>query len=302
MGLNVDPTFKEFYAILGGIERLGPPLTTLFEREGQRCQFTEAVLMCVGPTETNAARHFYLAPLGLQMDVREETPLAAAQAGTRDLGEGFVLYEEFAPLYDQLFGALYAGRPLTQVRVNQASRRYEQFFENVGFYRRFDDPPDQVHMLPYGAYLCGPDCSHWLDDFWLIQQSGMIPQPFELSVQRLGLSALGAPLTQPSRTADGFIEQVYDNALLFAPETDLSQVRLRPLVRMLAFVQSEKLTVEKPHDQLVFYEVKDGLGYNVPVFFDHFIAFHQKKARFISSLFTVQRLDQFNLIFTQHTV
>jgi hypothetical protein len=102
----------------------------------------------------------------------------------------------------------------------------------------------------------------------------MIAQPFELSVQRLGWAALGAPLSQPARTADGFIEQAYDNALLFAPENDLSQVRLRPLVRMLNSVPPEPLVEKKQHDQLVFYEVKGGLGHNVPLFFDRFIALH----------------------------
>ena len=41
-GILVDPLFKEFYATLGGEDLLGRPLTALFERDGQRCQFTDA--------------------------------------------------------------------------------------------------------------------------------------------------------------------------------------------------------------------------------------------------------------------
>jgi hypothetical protein len=274
MGIFVDPLFKEFYATLGGQNLLGLPLTNLFERDGQRCQFTEAVLMCFDPGATETARRFHLSPLGRQLDVHEDAPLVSDQSGNRILADGFSLYDEFAPVYDRLYGALYTGRPLTQVRVNQANQRYEQFFENVGFYRNFDDPPDQVHLLPYGSYLCGPDCSRRLDEYWMIQQSGLISQPFEMSVQRLGWSSLGEPLAQPYKTADGMVEQVYDNVLLFAPEYDLSQVRLRPLVRILDFVQPEALVEKKVHDQLVFYAVKNGLGHNVPLFFDYFIANH----------------------------
>jgi hypothetical protein len=273
-GPAIDPLFKEFYNTLGGFDVLGAALTGLVEREGRTCQYTDAALMCFERSGSQTAGNYTLAPLGRQVIGSEEKPLAVSQSGSRDLGGGFVLYEEFAPLYNRLFGALFVGRPLTQVRVNHDLGRYEQFFENVGFYRRFDDAPEQVHLLPYGAYLCGPGCSQKLDEFWITQQSALIAQPFELSVQRLGLSDLGAPLAQPKRTDDGYIEQVYDNALLYAPENDLSQVRLRPLVRMLDFVPVEEPGPEKPHEQLAFYEVRDGLGFNVPLFFDRFVAFH----------------------------
>lgn len=271
---TIDPLFKEFYKTLGGQEILGRVLTGLFQRDSRRCQYTENALLCFDAAAGDTSHRFFLAPLGRDLDVVENASLSPSTEGGRDLGGGFVLFDDFAPLYDRLYGALYTGKPLTQVRVNQAAGRYEQFFENVGFYRRFDDPPAQVHLLPYGAYLCGPDCSSRLDEYWLIQQSGMIAQPFEMSIQRLGWSVFGLPLTQPERTADGMIEQVYDNAMLYAPAGDLSQVRLRPLVRMLDFVQPEPLAVRRPHEQLVFYEVKDGLGHNVPLFFDRFIATH----------------------------
>ncbi len=271
---EIDSTFREFYDTLGGAGVLGHALTGLFDEENRRCQYTQAALMCFDPRESDPLRRFHLEPLGLQLGVRETDPFRNPTLGSRDLGGGFTLYEEFSALYDRLYGAPYTGKPLTQLRVDQANRRYEQFFENVGFYRGFDEPVGTAHLIPYGAYLCGPDCSQNLNEYWQIVQSGLVAQPFALSVKRLGWFDLGAPLTQPRVNRDGTIEQVYDNVIVYAPQDDLSQGRFRPLVTWLSVVKPEPLVARKPHEQLVFYEVENGLGHNVPFFFDRFIANH----------------------------
>jgi hypothetical protein len=270
----VDPIFREFYDTLGGHGVLGSALTEMFEQDGRRCQFTEAALMCFNPVESNSAQRFSLEPLGLQLGVRETAIFHNTSPGTSDLGDGFILYDEFSALYDRLYGSLYAGKPLTQLRVDQNSRRYEQFFENVGFYRGFDEPPGTAHLIPYGAYLCGPDCSKNLNEYWQIVQSGLVAQPFATSVKRLGWFDLGAPVTQPRLNPDGMLEQVYDNVILYAPQDALNQVRFRPVVSWLGKVPPEPLVAKNPHEQLVFYEVENGLGHNVPLFFDRFIANH----------------------------
>jgi hypothetical protein len=271
----VDSTFKEFYQTLGGEPILGRPLTGLIDQNDKKCQYTEVALMCFDRAEPDVSHRFTLAPLGDQLDV-QETPHQppGPQWGSRDLGNGFVLYDEFANLYDRIYGALYTGRPLTQVRVNQALQRYEQFFENVGFYRKFGDPPGQAHLITYGAYLCGPDCSRNLNEYWQIIQSSTISQPFGVSVERLGWTDLGSPLTQPIETKDGMLEQVYDNVVLTAPVDDLSQVHFKPIVTELGVAKVEDPVAKNPHEQLVFYETANGLGHNVPIFFDHFIAMH----------------------------
>jgi hypothetical protein len=270
-GHSVDPLFKEFFDTLGGEAVLGRPITQLFERDNERCQYTEAALMCSAAETGDLIRRFYLDDLGTGLGVREQAVPVPSEAGSRDLGEGFFLFPDFAALYDRLYGAIYIGRPLTQVRVNQTYQRYEQYFENLGFYRRFDDPPEMVHLLPYGAYRCGPDCSSRLDEYWITQQSGEIAQPFQFEIQRRGWTALGEPLAPPTRSTTGEIEQVYDNAVVFAPDDEIANIGLRPLVPLLDFVPVEDLAAPQRHDQLVFYEVADGLGHNVPLFFDRFI-------------------------------
>ncbi len=273
-GATVDSLFREFHQTLGGDAVLGRAITKLVERDGKQCQFTETALMCYDAAASDISRHFLLYPLGIELNLLESLDFPTPpEAAGRDLGDGFYLYPEFEKLYDQLYGALYVGRPLTQVRVNQGNQRYEQFFTNVGFYRNFSDPAGDVHLITYGAYMCGPECSYNLTQYWFIVESGDISQPFELSLRRLGWSELGSPLTQPYFTPDGYIEQYYDNVVLYAPQNDLSQVRFRNLPLWMGIPVAE-LVESTPHEQLVFYKVDGLLGHNVPVFFDHFIAEH----------------------------
>ena len=270
----VDAIFKEFYQTLGGKQVLGPAISALEIRDGLQCQFTERVLMCFNPTVTDENR-FNLYPLGRELGVQED---AHANDVSEDQNarvvDGFTIYERFIPLYDQLFGARYVGRPLTELRINQDLQRAEQFFENVGFYQNLNDPNGPVYLIPYGAYLCGGSCSYRLNEYWSIVKSNTAEQPFAASIARLGGPAVfGDLLLKPQIAEDGYLEQVYANAVFYAPSDDLSEVRLRPLPRMLGY-EVQAPVERKIHDQLVFYEVRGGLGHNVPRQLDAFIAQH----------------------------
>lgn len=271
----VDIVFKEFYQTLGGQQLLGPAISILENRNQLKCQFTERVLMCFDSTVTDVSR-FSLYPLGRELGIKEEPHLSnAAVTANARVVEGFSIYEKFLPLYDQLYGARYVGRPLTGLRINQDMHRAEQFFENVGFYQDLNDPNGPVYLIPYGAYLCGADCSYRLNEYWSIVKSNLVDEPFAATIARLGGTAVfGSPLLKPQAVEGGqTVEQVYANAIFYAPADDFSQAHLRPLPLMLG--QTEEPPVEKKiHDQLVFYDVRDGLGHNVPKQFDQFIAMH----------------------------
>lgn len=270
----VDAIFKEFYQTLGGEQILGPVISALEIRDNLQCQFAERALMCFNPTATDENR-FSLYPLGRELGVQEEAyPSNASADQAVRVVDGFTIYDKFIPLYDRLFGARYVGRPLTQLRINQDLQRAEQFFENVGFYQNLNDPNGPVYLIPYGAYLCGGSCSYRLNEYWSIVKSNTAEQPFAASIARLGGPAVfGELLLKPQIAQDGYLQQVYANAIFYAPPNDLSEVRLRPLPRMLGY-SAQPPVERKIHDQLVFYEVQGGLGYNVPRQFDAFIAQH----------------------------
>jgi hypothetical protein len=270
----VEPTFKEFYQALGGEKTLGPPISGVETRDDHLlCQFTETVLMCIDPAATDASR-FSLYHLGEDLGIREDSHLAATTAppGARVV-KGFVVYEKFLPLYDQLFGSRYVGDPLTDLRINYELNRIEQFFANVGFYQPLGDPNAPVSLVPYGAYLCGGDCSYDSQGYWMTVKWNLVEQPFAQSIARIGgTTVFGSPLIQPE-WKDGYVQQVYSNVIFYAPQDNLSLVKLKPLPQMLDY-KVEAPGTRKSHDQLVFYEFENGLGHNVPLPFDDFIANH----------------------------
>jgi hypothetical protein len=270
----VDPVFKEFYQTLGGQQVLGPAISALEIRENLQCQFAERALMCFNPAVTDANR-FSLYPLGRELGIQEESQLTGVAAITSArVVDGYVIYEKFIPLYDQLYGARYVGRPLTDLQINHDLQRAEQFFENVGFYQSLTDPNGPVYLTPYGAYLCGGSCSYRLSEYWSIVKSNIAEQPFAASIARLGGPAVfGSLLLKPQLAADGYLEQAYANTIFFAPPEDPSQVRLRPLPLLLDY-DVHPLVEKKSHEQLVFYEIENGLGHNVPRPFDLFVAMH----------------------------
>lgn len=272
-GFPIDPVLKEFYIALGGQEMIGPAISAIENRENLQCQFTERVLMCFNPAATDVSR-FSLYPLGKQLNIQGSN-FSVGVSDTPDarIVDGVVIYDKFVPMYDRLFGARYVGKPLTELRINQDSRRVEQFFENAGFYQSLDDPNSPVYLIPYGAFLCGK-CSSRLDEYWLIIKATMTDQPFGAQVARLGGPGIfGSPLLKAVETADGMVQQVYTNVIFSAPRDNPSQVRLLPLPVMLN-LESQPPVEKISHPQLVYYEFAGGLGHNVPLPFDQFITAH----------------------------
>lgn len=268
----VDSVFREFYSMLGGQGMLGPAISVIEEHQDLQCQYTERALMCYNPAITDETR-YRLYPLGPELGIQPDRHLANSTSGER-LVDGIAIYEKFQPLYDRLYGARYVGKPLTELRINQDLQRVEQYFENVGFFQALNDPNGPVALIPYGAYKCTGHCSAYSNELFAVIKANSVEQPFGPAVARLGgPSAVGAMLLKPQTDADGSIQQLSTNVMFSAPGGDISQARLLPLPQMLGY-QVQPLTAQNVHPQLVFYEISDGLGHNVPKPFDTFIALH----------------------------
>lgn len=272
---EIAPSFREFYQTLGGEDLLGPAISESFQFDTSQCQYTVDALMCMNPSATDSSR-FSLYPLGSTMNVREDPSSNPVQENGRVVN-GYSIYEEFTTLYDQL-GQQYAGAPLTQVRLNYSQQRIEQFFENVGFYRRFSDPQGQVHLLAYGAYTCEEKCQYSpsVDALIIDTNKAVDDQPFLPTLGRMGgATVFGDPLTQPYIASDGYEEQVYANAVIYAPAGNTTSVKLRPLPLLLNLMHTEPgPKTYSSQDGVVFYPVEGELGYHVPLDFDRFIASH----------------------------
>lgn len=264
---SIDPLFREFYASLGGRNVLGPTITALFYKGNDQCQYTQNALMCFTTRTSGVGRHF-LYSLGMQMGLSGPDP--AAQPA-------FEVYEEFAPLYQELNKLVDVGQPLSQARYNSNRNRIEQYFENAGFYRNIDAPYGQVQLLAYGVYGCGGDCRFTPPESAVVVPSpAAVEQPFLAQLVRLGgLTVFGVPLTGPYTTADGSLEQVYENVVMVAPSGDPTNMRLRSLALLLNKPQSALVpqSTDAPAE-VVFYAVNNNLGHYVLTEFDHFIASH----------------------------
>lgn len=274
--VSVDTDFREFYRALGSSERLGPAISEPFDLEGRKCQYTENVLMCLDPYLTDASR-FSIFPLGKKFGISDTPDQQPAQSTDRVV-DGFKIYPEFVSLYDSLSGALYVGRPLTKVRTNTAERRIEQYFENMAFYRRYDDPSGEVHLLPYGAYDCGMDCRYKSTTSFIPQQMDM-EQPFLQLMMRLGgPDIFGQVISEPFETDAGMLAQVYENAVACAPKDHLQDFGLCPVAKWLnmpTMPAGPKKYTEQ--NGVYFYPTQGDQGYHVPIDFDKFIAMHGSK-------------------------
>ena len=269
---EVDASLVEFYNSLGGEAVLGPAISKLFEDTAGQCQYTVNVLMCVN-TSIGEGGGFSLASVGDDLKIKEYVEQPTSSDGL--MINGFVVYDEFVPLYDQFSQTTYAGNPITQVQLNYDQLRVEQYFEKVGFYRNFSDPAGTVKLLAYGAESCSK-CRYRaagearvtystrsLDDQSLMDQVTSVPN----------IDVFGKPLSQVYQAADGNLEQVYTGIVLYKNENGI--VLPRPMSTLIGMQTSEPgEKVYTLENGMVFYAVNETLGYHVPLVFDKFIGDH----------------------------
>ena len=272
---DLDAQFTEFYALLGGEQILGPAISPLFQYNQLSCQYLENALLCFNP-ENASVDQFSIYPLGGAMGVAD-APLSTAAPSNERIVDGYVIYSDFVPLYDQLYGARYVGRPLTQARVNTPLERVEQYFDNVGFYHRFNDAPGVVHLLSYGVYACGTGCVYPVKNESQVTASlPTFSQPFLTALYQMnGIPDFGEALGEPYINSQGNWEQVFRNTAISAPPNRPDLAALRPLATVLEkSAGSPRPEMYGAEDGVVFIATEGSLGYHVPLAFDSFIQQH----------------------------
>lgn len=272
----VAPVFREIYTTLGGESVLGPAITELFNYGSLNCQYTETSLLCQDPNSMDISR-IRLYPLGVAFREKVSDPPNPSLDPTRTrVVDGYEIYSEFVPLYDKMYGALYVGRPLSQPRYDALLGRVEQYFENVGFYHLYNEPAGTAHLLSYGVYNCDLSCRYQARlGSEIIVNHMPAEQPFQSALQQANLHIAGSPLSQPYLAADGNLEQVMENVVVYAPPDLPQAVNLRPISRQLGMLTSDP-TPNQAFDPNTynFVTVNGELGYPVPWVFYNFITNH----------------------------
>ncbi len=267
----IEPIFQEFYDFLGGQDRLGPPLSPVIVEGNVQKQYLENALMIYNP-ELPPSEQYSLAPLGRQMGVWDE-PLASTDLQGVLFVEGYIVYEGFVPLYQELGAQRYVGKPLTGVRYDSEQNRVEQYFENLGFFQNLDDANAGVHLMPYGRIACAGSCGALANPAAIIQIELPYGEPFVSTVARLGDAFVGTRLAGPYQKADGSLEVIYQNLVLYANADGSQQATPKPIMAELGILP-EPLVMRLDNPNVMFYGIEGEYGYNVPLFFSDFISWH----------------------------
>ena len=269
---SVDVRFREFYDLQGGIELLGKPISEAFNRDGFQYQVFESGIMVFKPSEPHGEQFNFL-PLATKFIKEDSINNELEKTGQRFVG-GHIIYDEFVATFDRLGGLRFVGRPISEVRKNDEESRYEQYFEKLGFYRMFSDPPGTVRLLPYGQMECHRDPGLGCNgDFPNAIPHVIPPQPFLSTVQRLGEILTGKPLSQVYLAPDNKLEQIYENIVLVFDPDRPRMIEFRP-VPELVDIEKQPAVLPRSDPGLSFWQTADGLGYNVPIAFLEFIAKH----------------------------
>ena len=131
--------------------------------------------------------------------------------------------------------------------------------------------------MPYGSWMCGENCQYQESDNSIPSASysrnySETEQLFLQASERLGYGYTGEPLVSPQLGADGNYEMVFENVIMFIDSANGNQIRLRPLPPGWGSRLIEPTTAINA-DWLSFYQVRDGLGYNIPNIFSDYIIY-----------------------------
>jgi len=267
---EVDPVFREYYQYLGGEDRLGPAISPARTEGFATTQYVKAGKLIFDSSALSSSK-FRLASLGLEMDVLEP-PVPAPQNPQIAYIDGHTLLPEFQRLFEQL-GPDTVGKPLTEPRFNLIRNRYEQYFENLGFYRLEGSP--NVYLLAYGERHCDEKCSvQGLPSSSTIDIQKTIDPAFADFTSKYGADFTGFALTNAYAADDGKWEQILENVVLAADaRQNPQQVDLRPLSEKLSIMTEEPLPRSGAPDRY-FYAVHDDKGFEIPLHFWEYIEDH----------------------------
>jgi hypothetical protein len=265
--LPVDLLFERYYEKLGGIAILGPAISPAFGDSGLIYQYTTNVLLVFNPQ--GDGNRLSLAPLGRDIGIYE-FPENITPEADHVIVDGYLLYDKFLALYNQLGGKPVLGRPLTEAHLNEEKSRIEQYFENAGFYWRTMDPEREIYLLAYGAWKCREACQSLGQENSLVIWPGQSSGAFMQAVANWGLSFTGYALTPPYLASTGQLEQIYENVVLVSEINQSSDASLLSISDRVGITR-DILMAPRLLPDYYFYAVEGDLGYNIPQAFIDYV-------------------------------
>jgi hypothetical protein len=192
-------------------------------------------------------------------------------------GDGFIVGEfnihpAFISFYLD-FGPELVGQPITQPIVNTSRNRVEQHFVNMGLYYDLNDPEQVVSLLDYGLVHCEscmrPNYNQPANAGF---QAPLSDTSFYQQMEQVSISVAltGEAIKGPVLTADGSTDLVMDHMVFYAEN---GVMKIRPLPVLLGLGE-DFLYAPANVSEMVFFEISDGGGHNIPVPFHSYILAH----------------------------
>ena len=105
-------------------------------------------------------------------------------------------------------------------------------------------------------------------------QQNTLPEPFITSVTYLdGNSCTGQTLTEPYLAADGKLQVIFENLVLYFDTSSSAQVFALPITEKVG-IQPEHLVGRIDDSRMTFFIIQVDKGHNVPIIFNDYIARH----------------------------
>ncbi|MBN1536222.1 MAG: hypothetical protein JW908_05780 [Anaerolineales bacterium] len=268
--LTIDPVFQEYYNSLGGKQVLGEVISPAFVIQDIKYQYTVGALF-ENDLLSEGGNRVKLSSIGKDLNIDERIEFVEGQISGPFLRD--FIYPEFLQVYQYLGGIQVVGKPLTGLHYNPEFQRYEQYFENLGFYRLEKDTPGTVYLLAYGAWKCGKKCPtrQKMEATVLVQNN--VDPIFVSAVQHFGYGFTGFALSEGYQADDGAYEQIFENVLLRVDRNQSGQITLAPLTQKLG-IASEPFEPPAEDAAYKFIPVNGQSGYNVPLEFLAYMDIH----------------------------
>lgn len=267
---EIDPILRAFYAHLGGVELLGPAISAPIIDGNKTIQYTETCKL-IYEKDALPTQHFRVAPLGVEMNLREP-PVPPPSNPAYRYCDGHTIHPDFLPMYETL-GAKIVGCPITEARFNLVYRRYEQFFENFGFYRK--EGQAQVRLMPYGLWACaGSDSCESSELYASYDSYRPVDHTLIEFVEKHGADFTGFALTDAYYNKDGLWQQIFENVVLVAESEGSSEtVRILPLPEKLGLLPDPPQPYSG-NPEAFFYTAQGNDGYEIPIYFWNYMIQH----------------------------
>ena len=272
--ISLEVVFRDYLLTLGGIDTLGEVISNPSMLGNQKIQFLEKGLLYYDPlSEDQRSVKFW--PIGKQLDIEESPtdPSNNLEPGAFYIN-GHTIPADMGLKFRSLGGEATVGKPITELRYNQKFRRFEQYFENLGFYREEDDPNGEIHLLSYGSWMCKNECREGSNRKGVVDIQAPVPEPFDFAVRSMGNDFTGYLLDSFVNNENGQLEGIFQNLVLRADPNQSTLVSIIPIPEMIGILAGEP-GFSKNMPGMVFIPLTDDQkGFDVPDYFIQYIQEH----------------------------